>query len=236
VSIEIPADQTILNGDLEIPSRARAVVLFAHGSSSGRLSPRNQLIAYELRKSGMATLLFDMLTEQEGAIDRNIGHLRFDLELLAGRVLAAVEWLVADSALRRHPIGCFGSSTGAAAALVAAAQSRRIAAVVSCGDRPDLAGPALEEVRAPVPLIVGANDRTALNWNRQALGRLQGETKLEIVPGASHLFEEPGTLDQAARLARAATCPLPCRRSRRLSGCGCLQAPPLWKPAGRARP
>ncbi|MFP5205195.1 MAG: dienelactone hydrolase family protein [Acidobacteriota bacterium] len=203
MNIEIPAEQAILNGELEIPRKARGLVLFAHGSGSSRLSPRNQLVARELRKGGVATLLFDLLTEQEEAIDRNTAHLRFDVELLAGRLLSAVEWVSEAREVRNLPIGCFGASTGAAAALVAAARSRQIVTVVSRGGRPDLAGEALEEVHVPVLLIVGSNDCTVLNWNRQALGRLQGEKKLEIVPGATHLFEEPGTLEQVAQLARA---------------------------------
>ena len=203
MNIEIPAEQAILNGELEIPRKARGIVLFAHGSGSSRLSPRNQLVARELRKGGVATLLFDLLTEQEEAIDRNTAHLRFDVELLAGRLLSAVEWVSEAREVRNLPIGCFGASTGAAAALVAAARSSQIVTVVSRGGRPDLAGEALEEVHVPVLLIVGSNDRTVLNWNRQALGRLQGEKKLEIISGATHLFEEPGALEQVAQLARA---------------------------------
>ncbi len=203
MNIEIPAEQAILNGELEIPRKARGIVLFAHGSGSSRLSPRNQLVARELRKGGVATLLFDLLTEEEEVIDRNTAHLRFDVELLAGRLLSAVEWVSEAREVRNLPIGCFGASTGAAAALVAAARSSQIVTVVSRGGRPDLAGEALEEVHVPVLLIVGSNDRTVLNWNRQALGRLQGDKKLEIVPGATHLFEEPGALEQVAHLARA---------------------------------
>ncbi len=203
MNIEIPAEQAILNGELEIPRKARGLVLFAHGSGSSRLSPRNQLVARELRKGGVATLLFDLLTEEEEVIDRNTAHLRFDVELLAGRLLSAVEWVSEAREVRNLPIGCFGASTGAAAALVAAARSSQIVTVVSRGGRPDLAGEALEEVHVPVLLIVGSNDRTVLNWNRQALGRLQGDKKLEIVPGATHLFEEPGALEQVAHLARA---------------------------------
>lgn len=202
MNIEIPAERTILNGDLEIPRKARGVVLFAHGSGSGRHSPRNQFVAQELRKGRLATLLFDLLTEREESIDRDTAHLRFDVELLASRLASAVEWVAEAREVRGLPIGCFGASTGAAAALMAAARGHEIAAVVSRGGRPDLAGVALEEVHVPVLLIVGANDRTVLNWNRQALGRLQGEKRLEIVSGATHLFEEPGALEQVAHLAR----------------------------------
>ena len=203
MNIEIPAEQTILNGDLEIPSKARGIVLFAHGSGSSRRSPRNQSVARELQQGGLATLLFDLLTDREENIDRHTGHLRFDVELLAGRLLSAVESVSEVRELRNLPIGCFGASTGAAAALLAAARSHEIAAVVSRGGRPDLAGAALEEIHVPVLLIVGSNDHTVLNWNRQAFGRLQGDKKLEIIPGATHLFEEPGALEKVAQLARS---------------------------------
>jgi putative phosphoribosyl transferase len=202
MSIEIPAGQAILNGDLHIPRDLRGVVLFAHGSGSSRLSPRNQFVAQVLQDAGMATLLLDLLTEQEETIDRNTAQLRFDVELLAERLLSAIEWIGSHREFQGARVGLFGASTGAAAALIAASESKGVTAVVSRGGRPDLAGDALEHVTAPVLLIVGSLDRTVLNWNRQAMGRLGGEKKLEIVPGATHLFEEPGTLEQVAQIAR----------------------------------
>lgn len=202
VSIEIAAGQTILNGDLHVPARARGVVVFAHGSGSSRLSPRNQFVARSLQRAGLATLLFDLLTAEEESRDRTSGHLRFDIDLLAGRLLSVVEWIGGDRELRRVKLGCFGASTGAAAALVAAAQAPQIATIVARGGRPDLAGAALEQISVPVLLIVGGEDRTVLKWNRQAMSRLAGEKKLEVIPGATHLFEEPGALEQVAELGR----------------------------------
>lgn len=191
-----------LDGDLATPAAARGVVLFAHGSGSGRHSPRNRQVAATLGRVGFATLLLDLLTLEEEAADRRSGRLRFDVELLAGRLLAAAGWLDADQRTAGLPIGLFGASTGAGAALLAAAERpETVAAVVSRGGRPDLAGAALARVQAPTLLIVGALDPQVLELNRAALGRLGSEASLEVVPGASHLFEEPGTLERVAELA-----------------------------------
>jgi putative phosphoribosyl transferase len=188
-----------LEGLLGLPPETRALILFAHGSGSGRLSPRNNYVATALRRAGLATLLFDLLTEREAADRKNV----FDIELLAERLLAATRWTHEQAAIRDLPLGYFGASTGAAAALVAAARSElAIGAIVSRGGRPDMAGPALSEVRAPTLLIVGGDDVQVLALNRTALARLRCAKKLEIVPGASHLFEEPGTLDAVIDLAR----------------------------------
>src|SRR5215207_6368449 len=191
-----------LDGDLATPAAAQGVVLFGHGSGSGRHSPRNRQVAAALGRAGFATLLLDLLTPAEEAADRASGQFRFDVELLAGRLLAAADWLAADQRTTGLPVGLFGASTGAGAALLAAAERpQAAAAVVSRGGRPDLAGAALGRVRAPTLLIVGALDPQVLELNRAALGRLGSEASLEIVPGASHLFEEPGTLEQVAELA-----------------------------------
>lgn len=182
-----------LAGILRIPAGARGLVVFAHGSGSSRLSPRNTKVAEELNRRGLATLLFDLLTEGEEEDRTNV----FDIGLLAGRLVDAIAWLHREPAAARLPIGLFGSSTGAAAALVAAARlgGRIIGAVVSRGGRPDLAGPVLDQVHVPTLLIVGGIDFGVIELNEQALARLQGPKALEIVPGASHLFPEPGTLD-----------------------------------------
>lgn len=189
-----------LDGILGLPRPAGALVLFAHGSGSGRFSPRNTHVAAVLREAGLATLLFDLLTEEEAADRGNV----FDIELLAERLALATAWARQQGATRDLPIGYFGASTGAAAALVAAAQLQEdIGAIVSRGGRPDMAGPVLERVRAPTLLIVGGNDTGVLQLNEQALAKLQCEKSLEVVPGATHLFEEPGALDQVIDLARA---------------------------------
>lgn len=194
----------VLDGDLGLPADARAVVLFAHGSGSSRFSPRNRHVARLLNEGRLATLLVDLLTAEEEAVDISTRGLRFDIPLLAARLAAAIDWLGREPAAADLPIGCFGSSTGAAAALVAAVdRPEAVAAVVSRGGRPDLAGPALPRVAAPTLLIVGGEDRQVLDLNRAALARLACEKQLAIVPGATHLFEEPGALDEAARLARA---------------------------------
>jgi len=186
-----------LPGRLELPESVGGFVLFAHGSGSSRFSPRNTFVASVLHEAWLGTLLFDLLTEQE-AIDRtNV----FDIRLLADRLLAAVRFVSEHEQTRHLPLGLFGASTGAAAALVVAAAEPRVAAVVSRGGRPDLAGAALSKVHAPTLLIVGGEDREVLRLNRQALAALPGEKQLAIVPGATHLFEEPGTLDEAARQA-----------------------------------
>jgi pimeloyl-ACP methyl ester carboxylesterase len=188
-----------LEGLLRLPEPARALVLFAHGSGSGRLSPRNNQVAEALRPTGLATLLFDLLTEEESTDRANV----FDIELLAERLGVATGWARQQEALKRLPIGYFGASTGAAAALVAAAGSPdEIGAIVSRGGRPDMAGPALGKVRAPTLLIVGGDDTAVLELNRAALAQLRCEKELQIVPGATHLFEESGALDQVVELAR----------------------------------
>jgi putative phosphoribosyl transferase len=189
-----------LEGDLVVPSGAAGVVLFAHGSGSSRHSPRNRQVAQHLHQLGLATLLIDLLTEREEFAERQTRHLRFDIGLLAGRLVSATEWLKAEPSTQRLAIGYFGASTGAAAALVAAADSD-IGAVVSRGGRPDLAGPALSRVTAPTLLIVGGMDRFVLELNREALAQLSCEKALQVVPGATHLFEEAGTLEEVSRLA-----------------------------------
>jgi putative phosphoribosyl transferase len=204
--VEIALGALRLQGIVARPADARGVVVFAHGSGSGRLSPRNQFVAATLQQAGLATLLFDLLTAEEEELERYTRHLRFDIGLLAQRLLAVTRWLRTQPALAALPVGYFGASTGAAAALVAAADAAtlstaRIAAVVSRGGRPDLAGAALAQVRAPTLLIVGSRDTEVIALNRQALAQLHCEKALELVPGASHLFEEPGTLEIAARLA-----------------------------------
>jgi putative phosphoribosyl transferase len=202
-SVAVTAGGVLLVGDLTLPRDARGVVVFAHGSGSGRSSPRNRAVAGEFVRGGLATLLMDLLTEDEEAVDRRTGHLRFDIGLLAGRMIATVDWLASNEAVGSLPAGCFGASTGAAAALVAAAErAERVAAVVSRGGRPDLAGDALTRVRAPTLLIVGGLDTEVIRLNRTAQARLRGESQLVIVPGARHLFEEPGALERVAALAR----------------------------------
>jgi len=191
-----------LDGDLVVPERATGVVLFAHGSGSSRHSPRNRYVASVLQEGGLATLLLDLLTAAEEQVDLNTGHLRFDIDLLAERLLEATDWLKREPATLGLSIGYFGASTGAGAALVAASERRSlIHAVVSRGGRPDLAGSALARVQAPTLLIVGGDDHQVIALNRRALRELQCEKELSIVPGATHLFEEPGTLEQAAKLA-----------------------------------
>lgn len=196
--ISIEAGRLRLPGTLKVPDGARGVVIFAHGSGSSRLSPRNTFVAGRLSEHGLGTLLFDLLTEEE---DQS-AEARFDIDLLAERLVAATAWLDNRTEATRLPLGYFGASTGAAAALVAAARlGNDISAVVSRGGRPDLAGPSLRRVSAPTLLVVGGEDHTVLELNRDALAQLPCEKKLEIVPGATHLFEEPGTLERAASLA-----------------------------------
>jgi dienelactone hydrolase len=200
--VRISSGTVSLDGDLAVPSEARGVVLFAHGSGSSRHSSRNRYVAKELRRGGMATLLMDLLTREEEEADAHTGHLRFDIDLLAGRLRSATRWLRAEAETARLPIGYFGASTGGGAALVAAADSPdAVAAVVSRGGRPDLAGEALPRVLAPTLLIVGGRDGPVIAMNRDAFGQLRCEKRMEIVAGASHLFEEPGTLEEVARLA-----------------------------------
>jgi dienelactone hydrolase len=203
--VRVDAGHILLEGDLDVPPRARGVVLFAHGSGSSRHSPRNRAVARALRRAGLGTLLIDLLSAEEEAEDADTGHLRFDIWLLAERLLGATDWLLRQPATRYLGIGYFGASTGAGAALVAAAERPGIiGAVVSRGGRPDLAGPALPHVQAPTLLIVGGNDQPVIDLNRQALDELgTAEEQLVIVPGATHLFEEPGALEEVARLAVA---------------------------------
>jgi pimeloyl-ACP methyl ester carboxylesterase len=238
-TVKVPAGGVVLEGTLTLPTGARGVVVFAHGSGSSRHSPRNGYVARVLNEpsspsgpawsrsegasspsergsspsgrgsspsggSGLATLLVDLLTPQEEAIDEYTRHLRFDIGLLAVRLVDAIDWLASQPATRDRPVGLFGSSTGAGAALVAAAERPgRVSCVVSRGGRPDLAGPSLPRVRAPVLLIVGGNDAPVIDLNRDAMAGLETTVELTIVPGATHLFEEPGALEQVAALARA---------------------------------
>jgi dienelactone hydrolase len=201
--VHVAAGAVTLQGELNIPQNARGVVLFAHGSGSGRLSPRNRYVAALLNEAGLATLLVDLLTAEEEVVDMRTAHLRFNIDLLAERLIGATEWLAREPHTGGLRIGYFGASTGAAAALVAAAKRPdAVGAVVSRGGRPDLAGDALPLVRAPTLLIVGGNDHDVLALNRAALVQMRCERQLVIVPGATHLFEEPGALDEVARLAR----------------------------------
>jgi dienelactone hydrolase len=201
--VRLAAGAVALEGNLTLPEGARGIVLFAHGSGSSRHSPRNRYVARLLNEAKLATLLIDLLTPEEEAIDVRTAHWRFDIGLLAARLVAATDWLAQQPDTRDLSIGYFGASTGAAAALVAAAERPDgVGAVVSRGGRPDLAGAALARVRAPTLLIVGGNDRQVIELNRAALAELRCEKKLVIVPGATHLFEEPGALDAAARHAR----------------------------------
>jgi putative phosphoribosyl transferase len=201
--VAVGAGPVTLEGVLQIPEHAEGIVLFAHGSGSSRFSPRNRYVANVLVENRIATLLFDLLTPEEGAIDEITRAQRFDIRLLANRLVGATRWVQHYSDTHGLPIGYFGASTGAAAALVAAAEMpEAVAAVVSRGGRPDLAGESLARVRAPTLLIVGGNDVPVIEMNREALERIGcRESKLVIVPGATHLFEEPGTLEEVARLA-----------------------------------
>jgi putative phosphoribosyl transferase len=198
-TIDVRISPPGLDGLTGLPRPAAGLVLFAHGSGSGRFSPRNTYVAAALREAGLATLLFDLLTEAEAADRRNV----FDIDLLAERLALATAWAKGEEATGSLPIGYFGASTGAAAALVAAARLQKdIGAIVSRGGRPDMAGSLLDQVRAPTLLIVGGDDTDVLELNRQALSQLRCQKRLEIVPGATHLFEEPGALDQVIDLAR----------------------------------
>ena len=199
--VHIRADGRELGGDLAIPSAASGLVLFAHGSGSSRHSPRNQFVARTLRQAGLATLLFDLLTKEEEAIDWHTSQLRFDIGLLARRLVAATEWLSSEG-LDEMAVGYFGSSTGGGAALVAAAEvGEKAGAVVSRGGRPDMAEDALEKVRCPTLLVVGGHDQVVLELNEEAYRRLQCSKELKVVPGASHLFEEPGAIESVAQTA-----------------------------------
>ena len=199
----IPVDGITLEGDLTIPEGATAIVLFAHGSGSSRFSPRNRAVASELQSAGFATLLLDLLTVEEEDAEAATRHLRFNIELLATRLGAATDWIGRRADTRTLPIGYFGASTGAAAALVAASRRRHIVrAVVSRGGRPDLAGTALGMVQAATLLIVGSLDTQVIALNEEAYRRLTCAKRIDIVPGATHLFEEPGALESVSRLAR----------------------------------
>jgi pimeloyl-ACP methyl ester carboxylesterase len=202
--IVISIDKVLLEGELTLPQNAVGVVLFAHGSGSSRHSPRNQLVAKILREEGkVGTFLFDLMTEEEGTLDDATRELRFDIPFLAQRLYKATEWFQTQKLARGLKIGYFGSSTGAAAALVAAAeQGDKISAVVSRGGRPDLAGIALSKVTAPTLLIVGGADYGVIELNEEAFKVLPCKKKLEIVPGATHLFEEPNALEQVGKLAK----------------------------------
>jgi putative phosphoribosyl transferase len=199
----VPVGDVALEADVVVPGDPVGVVLFAHGSGSGRHSPRNRSVAGELQRAALATVLADLLTAEEEQADARTGVYRFDIGLLARRVVALTDWVGGQEATASLAVGLFGASTGAAAALVAAAlRPEAVAAVVSRGGRPDLAGDHLARVRQPTLLIVGGRDTTVLELNRQALELLAGDARLVVVPGATHLFEEPGALEEVARLAR----------------------------------
>ena len=202
--LRIPVTGAMLSADLVLPADASGLILFAHGSGSSRHSHRNQFVARVLQQSGFATLLMDLLTVEEERIDNQTRELRFDIDLLAARLSASVKWTSAQGLLKDLPVGLFGASTGAAAALVAAADHPdEVKAVVSRGGRPDLAGERLARVKAPTMLIVGGHDDAVLALNEQAKARMPGEVTLKIVPRATHLFEEPGALAQVAEFAAA---------------------------------
>ena len=201
-AVRIPAAGVILDGDLVVPPNASGIVLFAHGSGSSRHSPRNRLVATTLQTAGYATLLMDLLTPEEDRVDRRTGQFRFDIARLASRLAGAIRWLSDQDETARLPLTLFGASTGAAAALVAAGDAPdRIQLVISRGGRPDLAGDALERVRTRTLLIVGGQDIEVLALNRAAAARLAGPAEIVVVPGATHLFEEPGAMDSVIELA-----------------------------------
>jgi putative phosphoribosyl transferase len=200
--VQIPNERAVLSGSLTIPENAAALILFAHGTGSSRHSPRNQFVARTLNRARLATLLFDLLTPEEESLDIHTREHRFNIGLLAERLVHATKWTRQQKESRDLHIGYYGSSTGGAAALVAAAElSQDVGAVVSRGGRPDLAGVALPRVQAPTLLIVGGNDDIVIELNEMARDRMRCEVKLEIIPGATHLFEEPGALEQVAKLA-----------------------------------
>jgi dienelactone hydrolase len=200
--VQIQAGRAILSGTLHLPKRADALVLFAHGSGSSRHSPRNQFVARMLNDAGLGTLLFDLLTQEEEGIDMQTRELRFNIHLLVERLVHATKWAKQQPQTCDLRIGYFGSSTGGAAALVASVDvPQDVGAIVSRGGRPDLAGEALPKVQAPTLLVVGGNDDIVIELNEQARDRMHCEVKLEIVPGATHLFEEPGALEKVAKLA-----------------------------------
>jgi putative phosphoribosyl transferase len=200
--VRVPVGRVRLDGDLTLPPAPHGIVVFAHGSGSSRFSSRNRFVARQLREAGLGTLLMDLLTPEEERVDARTAHLRFDIGLLAGRLVGATDWLKLQPETGDLPIGYFGASTGGGAALVAAAERPDDAgAVVSRGGRPDLAGASLRYVHAPTLLVVGGEDREVIRMNQEALALIPAEKELVIVPGATHLFEEPGALEQVARLA-----------------------------------
>ena len=201
-TVSIPVDQDFIEGDLILPENAKAAVIFAHGSGSSRHSPRNKYVAETLNHAGLATLLIDLLTVEEEVVDIGTAEYRFNVGLLANRLVAATNWAVNDHRLKNLPIGYFGASTGAAAAFVAAAESERIGAVVSRGGRPDLAREYLDKVKAPTLLIVGEFDRDVIELNKTAAEMMRAPVEIRIVPGATHLFEEEGALEEVAACAR----------------------------------
>jgi putative phosphoribosyl transferase len=202
VEIEMTIAGVTLHGELSVPERGAGLVLFAHGSGSSRHSPRNQYVAQTLREAGLGTLLFDLLSTEEEEADQYTAHLRFDIKMLADRLIHATHWVAGQENLKHLPVGYFGSSTGGGAALVAAAEEGELVrAVVSRGGRPDLAGESLRHVVSPTLLIVGELDEQVIRLNEEAFDWLACEKELVIVPGASHLFEEPGALEHVARLA-----------------------------------
>jgi dienelactone hydrolase len=201
-AVRIPDGTAMLDADLRLPRNPLGLVIFAHGSGSSRLSSRNRQVAEALDQAALGTVLLDLLTREEESVDQFTREFRFDIPRLGRRVVAAVDWALEQPELRRLPIGYFGASTGAAAALIAAAERpKESAAVVSRGGRPDLAGPALSHVQAPTLLIVGSNDEPVIELNEQAMRQMRAETRLEIVAGATHLFEERGALEEVSRLA-----------------------------------
>ncbi len=201
-AVQIDAGRVLIEGDLTIPVKAAGLVVFSHGSGSSRFSRRNKSVAQVLQAGGYATLLLDLLTRQEDAIDEQTREYRFDVDRLGHRVVAAIDWTAGHPQVARLPVACFGASTGAAAALIAAAERPEIVrAVISRGGRPDLAGYALPKVQAPTLLIVGGDDEPVIELNRAAMRRMRAPVQLEIVPGATHLFEEPGALELVSQLA-----------------------------------
>jgi pimeloyl-ACP methyl ester carboxylesterase len=201
-AVQIPDGNVLLDADLRLPVEPACLIVFAHGSGSSRHSRRNRDVAEWLSAGGFATLLLDLLTAQEESLDQFTGGFRFDIPRLGRRVIAAVDWAAEQKSLERLPVGCFGASTGAAAALIAAAERPdRVSAVVSRGGRPDLADEALSRVAAPTLLIVGGADESVIELNEEAKRKMSAPVRLEIVPGATHLFEEPGAMDQVSRLA-----------------------------------
>ena len=202
IAVQIPSGTAIINGNLEVPESANGIVLFAHGSGSSRFSPRNMYVARLMNKKGIATLLIDLLTEEEDTVDEYTGQFRFNVDMLAERLADSTRWLKRREIAKKVSIGYFGASTGAAAALIAAAKfPDDVRVIVSRGGRPDLAGENLSKVKAPTLLIVGGDDTEVLELNRQALKLIIAEKKLKVVPGATHLFEEPGKLREVAELA-----------------------------------